>query len=324
MQVQGSACIRFPDGTRRRLIYSGRNGQPYSSIGKKFSSTGGNRPEEMSLDRCKTWFAAAWTRNRSTGPRGSAEQPIIYFFRLAEVVNEAAGPIGGCGNCLDRRLFDRNRPDRFGPMARPYSSQAISAALEWDATRGDDGRPGYGFGDQGTRARRPVHRLGTCGRRNRGQIRHSGDFIAFSAEAVVKQRNFTTEESQLCSASSRRTCVRLRPQTDPPSAGATPVRDHTSIATHAVSAVAASSRGTEPAGRHRTANQTDLLKGKVVVDARLDLHGQTLAEAHQRVTRFLHRAQDEEARYVPHRHREGERQRAENSVHYVGQTPMAC
>lgn len=42
----------------------------------------------------------------------------------------------------------------------------------------------------------------------------------------------------------------------------------------------------------------DLVKGRVQFDARLDLHGHTLAEAHRRVTGFLHRVHDENARYV--------------------------
>ncbi len=114
----------------------------------------------------------------------------------------------------------------------------------------------------------------------------------------MKQRRLTTEESQLW----RIVTANVRPltprKTDPPSAGATPVRDHTSIATHAVAPSPPVRVERKPLGDIERRTRRDLLKGKVVVDARLDLHGQTLAEAHQRVTRFLHRAQDEEARYV--------------------------
>lgn len=41
-----------------------------------------------------------------------------------------------------------------------------------------------------------------------------------------------------------------------------------------------------------------LLKGRIAVDARLDLHGSTIAEAHRRVIGFLARAQQEGARVV--------------------------
>jgi len=41
-----------------------------------------------------------------------------------------------------------------------------------------------------------------------------------------------------------------------------------------------------------------LARGQVEIDARLDLHGRTLSEAHGALLRFLHRAQSEGARVV--------------------------
>jgi DNA-nicking Smr family endonuclease len=41
-----------------------------------------------------------------------------------------------------------------------------------------------------------------------------------------------------------------------------------------------------------------LARGQVEIDARLDLHGRTLSEAHVALLRFLHRAQSEGARVV--------------------------
>ena len=34
MQVQGSGVVRLPDGSVVRLAYAGKNGYPYTSIGK--------------------------------------------------------------------------------------------------------------------------------------------------------------------------------------------------------------------------------------------------------------------------------------------------
>jgi len=41
-----------------------------------------------------------------------------------------------------------------------------------------------------------------------------------------------------------------------------------------------------------------LARGQVEIDARLDLHGRTLSDAHAALLRFLHRAQDEGAKTV--------------------------
>jgi len=41
-----------------------------------------------------------------------------------------------------------------------------------------------------------------------------------------------------------------------------------------------------------------LARGQIEIDARLDLHGRTLSEAHAALLRFLHRAQGEGARTV--------------------------
>ena len=40
VQVQGSARVRLPDGRLLRLTYAGRNGRPYSSIGRSSSRRG--------------------------------------------------------------------------------------------------------------------------------------------------------------------------------------------------------------------------------------------------------------------------------------------
>lgn len=54
----------------------------------------------------------------------------------------------------------------------------------------------------------------------------------------------------------------------------------------------------KPLGEIERRTRRDLLKGRVEVDARLDLHGNTLAEAHQRVTNFLTNSQGRGARFV--------------------------
>ena len=51
IQVQGSARIRLRDGRLVRLAYAGRNGRPYTSIGRILVERGHLSAEEMSLER---------------------------------------------------------------------------------------------------------------------------------------------------------------------------------------------------------------------------------------------------------------------------------
>lgn len=93
MQVQGSARIRLPDGRVTRLVYAGRNGHPYTSLGRELSRREAIPPAEMTMDRlvarlkADAGFARALMRlNRS-----------FVFFARREDLPAGAGPIGGAG-----------------------------------------------------------------------------------------------------------------------------------------------------------------------------------------------------------------------------------
>lgn len=93
MQVQGSGRVRLPDGRTARIAYSGRNGHPYTSIGRAVVREGLMSVEEASLDRLKAWLRA----NPVEGRRILRLNASYVFFRLAEELAEASGPIGGAG-----------------------------------------------------------------------------------------------------------------------------------------------------------------------------------------------------------------------------------
>ena len=112
IQVQGSARVRLPDGTQRRLVYDGRNGRPYSSIGRRLIESGAIPEAEMSLARLKAWLRAEPAR----APALMRLNESFVFFRLAADVGE--GPIGGAGRPLtplrslavDRTLWSYGLP----------------------------------------------------------------------------------------------------------------------------------------------------------------------------------------------------------------------
>jgi membrane-bound lytic murein transglycosylase A len=91
MQVQGSGRVRLPDGRSVRIAYSGRNGHPYTSIGRAVVREGLMSVEDASLDKLKAWLRA----NPAEGRRIMRLNASYVFFRLATELSDTAGPIGG-------------------------------------------------------------------------------------------------------------------------------------------------------------------------------------------------------------------------------------
>lgn len=93
MQVQGSARLRLPDGTIARVAYAGRNGHPYTSLGRLLSQTENIPPAEMTMDRL-----VARLKSDPVWARGFIwNNASFVFFRLATELDPAQGPIGGAG-----------------------------------------------------------------------------------------------------------------------------------------------------------------------------------------------------------------------------------
>jgi membrane-bound lytic murein transglycosylase A len=93
MQVQGSGRVRLPDGRTVRIAYAGRNGHPYTSIGRAVVREGLMSVEDASLDKLKAWLRA----NPAEGRRVMGLNASYVFFRLASELSDASGPIGGAG-----------------------------------------------------------------------------------------------------------------------------------------------------------------------------------------------------------------------------------
>ena len=52
-----------------RLVYDGRNGQPYTSIGRELVEAGEIAAADVSLDRVKTWLRAQGQQDGEAGAR---------------------------------------------------------------------------------------------------------------------------------------------------------------------------------------------------------------------------------------------------------------
>ncbi len=118
IQVQGSAQVVFPDRSRARLAYDGRNGLPYASIGRILIETGAIPESAVSLQSLKSWLRAAGLGDGEAGLALMRRNRSFVFFRLVTDYDQALGPVAGAGVplsplrsiALDRSLWSYGLP----------------------------------------------------------------------------------------------------------------------------------------------------------------------------------------------------------------------
>jgi membrane-bound lytic murein transglycosylase A len=93
IQVQGSAQVEFPDGRGARLAYDGRNGLPYTSIGRILIGAGEIAEGAMSLASLKAWLR----RDSARGLAMMQRNRSFVFFELVDDFDPNLGPIAGAG-----------------------------------------------------------------------------------------------------------------------------------------------------------------------------------------------------------------------------------
>jgi membrane-bound lytic murein transglycosylase A len=123
IHVQGSARVRLPNGDILRLGYAGRNGQPYTSIGRLLVEQGHIALADMSLARLKTWLR----ENQSAGRALMQRNQSYIFFKVETRLDARQGPIGAAGaplTALRSIAVDR----QLWPYGLPFF---IDARLPW-------------------------------------------------------------------------------------------------------------------------------------------------------------------------------------------------
>lgn len=100
VQVQGSARIELSDGSRKRLIYAGRNGHPYTSIGKLLIDRGEISSSEISPQTIKQWVRKNGQGLHEAGRKLLHENKSYVFFDCVDDLLDDNGPIGGQGLSL--------------------------------------------------------------------------------------------------------------------------------------------------------------------------------------------------------------------------------
>ncbi len=89
LHVQGSGLLKFEDGSSIRVSYDGKNGYPYTSIGRYLIETGLIPEEQMTLETLASWLRADGDRARSVMWKNKS---FIFFRELDE--REHASPLG--------------------------------------------------------------------------------------------------------------------------------------------------------------------------------------------------------------------------------------
>ena len=96
MQVQGSGRVHLKEGGAVRLGYSGKNGHPYTSIGRLLIERGAIASEAMSMAAVKAWLRADETRGQAL----MEENQSYVFFRELDADEGRDGPRGADGVAL--------------------------------------------------------------------------------------------------------------------------------------------------------------------------------------------------------------------------------
>jgi membrane-bound lytic murein transglycosylase A len=88
MQIQGSGRVKLPDGKVVRVHYDGKNGHPYSSIGRYLIEKGLLAADKVSMGALGNWLRADPERGKLVMWQNSS----YVFFR--ELGVDAKGPLG--------------------------------------------------------------------------------------------------------------------------------------------------------------------------------------------------------------------------------------
>lgn len=138
MHVQGSARLKLPDGGTARLVYAGRNGHPYTSIGRVIVEEGHLPLEQATLAPLKDWLR----RHPAEARRIMRLNRSYIFFSVDKTLAPEDGPIGAAGHPLiplrsiavDRTLWPYGTPffitaDGDLPSNRLWIAQDTGSAI---------------------------------------------------------------------------------------------------------------------------------------------------------------------------------------------------
>jgi membrane-bound lytic murein transglycosylase A len=172
VHIQGSGRIRLSDGRVLRVGFDGRNGLPYTPIGRTLIERGALTASTVSMQTIRAWLEA----NPAQAAEVMRENRSYIFFKILADRPLGEGPVGGAGLPLlprrslavDHRLWPYGLPvfvdtelPGSGPFRRLLIAEDTGTAIR-GAARGDI------FLGSGAEAGAEA-----------GLMKHSGSFIVF-------------------------------------------------------------------------------------------------------------------------------------------------
>lgn len=114
IHIQGSSRIRLPDGRMIRLGYDGRNGRPFTGIGRLLVEKGEMAKEVATMAQIRAWLA----KNPKEGRALMRRNDSYIFFKIDDVLRPEDGPRGaqdipltpGRSLAVDRALWPYGLP----------------------------------------------------------------------------------------------------------------------------------------------------------------------------------------------------------------------
>ena len=191
MQIQGSGRVRLTDGSTVRIHYDGKNGHPYSSIGRYLIEKAILAADRMSMAALAQWLRSDPERGRKVMWQNSS----YVFFR--EIKDDVGSPLGAMRVPLtpERSLAIDPSYHALGTpiyLSVPAMKHVPKASPFHRLMVGQD----VGSAIRGARARRHLFRLRRRGRQAGGQHQVSGPLLRAGAQqsaARHRRRSGTAE-----------------------------------------------------------------------------------------------------------------------------------
>ena len=93
LQIQGSGRVRLSDGTVVRLGYDGKNGRPYTPIGRVLVEQHALSPDDVSMQSIRAWLDSHPSQAAAVMDRNED----YVFFRVLRSTDSGLGPPGALG-----------------------------------------------------------------------------------------------------------------------------------------------------------------------------------------------------------------------------------
>ena len=169
LQLQGAGRIRMPDGAVVRVAYDGKNGRPYTPIGRVLVAQHALAPEAVTMQSIRAWLTA----HPAQAPGVMNANEDYVFFRALTGDDTGMGPPGALGvklsagrsAAVDRHSIPLGAPifaDTLDPLSgKPWQRLLLAQDTGSDITGAARTDIFFGAGDLAEQEAGRLHAAGT-------------------------------------------------------------------------------------------------------------------------------------------------------------------